>query len=103
MKVLLGFILALLFIFLLGAATELQRHEVQVSGRIASSTVTYQSTFSGITDDGTCYLAVTNAKTGRTEIFKITESLQEHFNNTAFQRTREGRTVAIPLQSVPVR
>jgi hypothetical protein len=100
MKVLLGFILALLVMFLLGAVNAIQRHQVQVSGQIANSTITHQAAFSGITPDGICYLAVTNTGTGRTEIFKVTASLGEHFNDTAFRRTREGRTVAIPLQSI---
>jgi hypothetical protein len=99
MKVLVGFILGLLVMLLVGAATIAQEHIVQVSGKISNSTITYQSAFSGITAEGECYLAITNTETGHTELFKITKSLDIHFNDTAFQRTSEGRSVAIPLES----
>jgi hypothetical protein len=94
MKVLAGFALGLLVVFLLGAAHEIQKHEVQVSGRIDNSTIIYQSTFSGITPDGVCYLAVTDVMTGRTELFKITESLGEQFNDVALRRGQDGRVLA---------
>lgn len=99
MKILVGFVLGLVVVVLLGAAGIVEQHVVELSGKISNSTITYQSTFSGITPEGECYLAITNTDTGHTELFRISKSLDAHFNDSAFQRTREGRSVAIPLES----
>ena len=60
-KAFIGFILGLSVIIVLGAAHEAKTYEVKVSGGISASTSTinYQSTFSGIAPDGVCYLAIT--------------------------------------------
>jgi hypothetical protein len=94
MKVLAGFALGLLVVVLLGATYVIEKHEVQISGRIDNSTIIYQSTFSGITPDGVCYLAITDVMTGRTELFKITESLGEQFDDVALRRGQDGRVLA---------
>ena len=61
-KVFIGFILGLSVIIVLGAANEVKTYDVNVSGGLAAttSTINYQSTFSGISPDGVCYLAITN-------------------------------------------
>ena len=69
MKVLLSFIAGILFVLVIGAAAGIQRHSVILSGALANSN--YQSTFSGMTPDGDCYLAVTNTHNGATEVVKI--------------------------------
>lgn len=93
-KVLLGFILGVLIVFLLGAAS--QRYEVVLSGGISTSTINYQSTLSGITPEGECYLAVTNTKNGYTDIFRINKDIGKLFGNSALQMGHQGRVLAIP-------
>ena len=53
-KVFIGFILGLSVIIVLGAANEVKTYDVNVSGGLAAttSTINYQSTFSGISPDG---------------------------------------------------
>ena len=96
MKVLTGFIVGLLFVFVLGAVAkkEIQEHFVTVKGDIVSPTIKFQSTFSGVTPDGDCYFAITNTMTGRTEMFKITKSIGNMFDEKAFVKGRDGRVVA---------
>jgi hypothetical protein len=98
MKVLIGFITGLLFVFVLGAVAkhEIQEHLVTVKGDIVSPTIKYQSTFSGMTPDGDCYFAITNTLDGRTEIFKVTKSLNHLFTGKALQKGHDGRVVAEP-------
>lgn len=98
MKVLIGFVIGLLFVCVIGAVAEneIKEYLVTVKGDIVSPTIQYQSTFSGMTPDGDCYLAVTNTLDGRTEIFKITSRLSQSFTDKALQRGHDGRVVAEP-------
>jgi hypothetical protein len=98
MKILIGFISGLLFVFVLGAVAkhEIKECLVTVKGDIESPTIKYQSTFSSISTDGDCYLAVTDTLNGRTVIFKITKNIDHVFTGQAFQAGKEGRVVAIP-------
>ena len=93
-----GFILGLSVIIVLGAAHQDRQYEVKVSGGISTSTTTihYQSTFSGISPNGVCYLAITNTQDGYTNVFKITEALSDSFNKNAFQKGQQGRIIVIP-------
>jgi hypothetical protein len=91
MKVLIGFITGLLFVLVIGAAAGIQKHVVTFSGPLESSR--YQSTFSGMTPDGECYLAVTNTVNGATEIVKITKDLNEMFEGRTFERGPDGRAI----------
>ena len=99
-KVFIGFILGLLFIIVLGAANELKTYDVKVSGGLSASTSTinYQSTFSGISPDGVCYLAITNTQDGYTNVFKFTEALNDSFNKNAFKKGQQGRVIVHPQQ-----
>ena len=67
-KILMAFILGLSIALFVGAVIEDSRAEVW--GEFAEIGV-YNPTFSGITPEGVCYLAVTNTITGQTEIFGI--------------------------------
>jgi hypothetical protein len=98
MKVLVGFVCGLLFLLVLGAAAkhEITEHLVTVKGDIVSPTIKYQSTFSSISPDGNCYLAITDTLSGRTVIFKITKNVGVAFTGQAFQKGEEGRVIAIP-------
>ena len=95
MKVLYGFIIGLLFVFVIGAVAkhEIQEHLVTVKGAILSPTIKYQSTFSGITPDGDCYLAVTNTHTGTTEFIKITKNHSQMFEGIALKKGQSGRVI----------
>ena len=97
-KAFIGFILGLSVIIVLGAAHQDRSYEVKVSGGISTSTSTihYQSTFSGISPDGVCYLAITNTQDGYTNLFKITEALSDSFNKNAFQKGQQGRVIVLP-------
>ncbi len=99
-KTFIGFILGLSVIFVLGAAHEVKKYEVVVSGGISASTSTinYQSAFSGINPDGVCYLAITNTQDGYTNVFKITEALNDSFNKNAFKKGQQGRIIVHPQQ-----
>ena len=70
-----GLVLGLLVVFLLGAASE----RLHLSGQLAITTGSgvYQSTLSGVSGDGDCYLAITNTMSGRTEILGITKHVRE--------------------------
>jgi hypothetical protein len=91
MKIFVGFLLGVLAVFLLGAASVIQEHKVHIDGEISNKADFYQATFSGITSEGSCYLAITNTRTGTAEIVKITKNLDNYFEDTAFQRAKEGR------------
>lgn len=83
---------------ILGAANEVKTYDVNVSGGLAAttSTINYQSTFSGISPDGVCYLAITNTQDGYTNVFKITEALNDSFNKNAFEKGQQGRVIVHP-------
>ena len=95
MKFMAGVALGVCFVLAVGAATE--HYLVTIEGEFAKVGV-FQSTFSGIADDGRCYLAVTNTRTGRTEIFGISKDTQKKFSDNPFQMAREGSVVVEPQE-----
>ena len=90
MKVLGGFILGVLTVFLLGAATDTQRPEV---GDEFEGIGLYESTFSGIATGGCCYLAVTNTISGRTEIVGIPKNTISRLGSRPFKITTQGTAI----------
>ena len=87
MKMLTGFILGVLLVFLLGALNAIPEYRVHIVSGSVDKPVLYQSTFSGITPTGECYLAITDTQTGKTEIVKITESnLHQHFGPNSYPK-----------------
>ena len=91
MKFLMGLILGLAIVFLLGA-TEYRYHRVELLGEFAK-VGTYQSTFSGVSDNGDCYLAITDTKSGQTEIFGITKDLRAKLSDKPFQAGKQGSVI----------
>ena len=90
MKFLMGLILGLAIVFLLGAVE--YYYHVEVFGEFAKVGI-YQSTFSGVSADGDCYLAITNTKSGQTEVFGITKDLQAKLNDKPFQAGKQGSAI----------
>jgi hypothetical protein len=97
-KAFIGFLLGLSVIIVLGAAREDRPYNVKLSGDISTSTSTinYQSSFSGISPEGVCYLAITNTQDGYTNVFKVTEALNDSFNKNAFEKGQQGRVIVHP-------
>jgi hypothetical protein len=83
-KVLIAFILGLSISLFTGTAIEGSRREaLREFGEIG----VYSSSFSGITPDGFCYLAITNTKTGNSEIFGIPKEALDRITEKPFQLT----------------
>lgn len=93
-KVLMGMAIGVGLILLMGSAyQEYQEYRV-ISGTLETSTISYQSTISGIGADGECYLAITNVHTGETTLFRIIDSEQVLFGPQALQKGKQGRVIA---------
>jgi len=87
-----GIALGICFMFALGAVNE----RMELFGELSvktDGTGLYQPAFSGISDDGNCYFAVTNTVTGKTELFGITDKLMKKLDDKAFQLGQEGRAL----------
>ncbi len=89
-KILMGFILGFSIAFLMGAAIENDRMEIW--GEFVEVGV-YKPAFSGITPEGHCYLAVTNTKTGRSEIFGIPKKALDRLSQKPFQLTEQNSVI----------
>ena len=94
-KVLIAFILGLSIALLMGAAIESKNMEVW---REFEEVGVYSLAFSGISPDGLCYLAITNTKTGRSEIFGIPKKDIDEITESPFQPTRQ-HSVIVELSS----
>ena len=97
MKFLAGLAVGVCFVLAAGAVAE--HYFVTVEGDFEKVGV-FQSAFSGVSDDGRCYLAVTNTRTGRTELFAITKDTQKKFSENAFQMSREGSVIIEPQETL---
>jgi len=95
MKTLTGFILGVSVLLLLGAYEPNTITSMKLSGYLWTCHEGFQATFSGISPDGECYLAVTNTLTGRTEIFKVDKKIGESCDSTAYEKGL-GRLVINP-------
>ncbi len=98
-----GFILGLSIMLFLGADNMGSLTNARLSGFLWTHTEGYTATFSGMNQDGNCYLAVTNTLTGRTEIFKVDKKIGESCDNTAYEKGL-GRLVTQPVtqRTVPL-
>jgi hypothetical protein len=92
-KFIIGLLIGICFVLAAGAV---ERYFVTVEGEFEKVGI-FQPAFSGVSSEGTCYLAVTNSRTGRTEVFSITKDSQKKFSDNALQMSREGGVV-IELQ-----
>jgi hypothetical protein len=96
MKFLTGLIVGLCFVLAAGAATE--RYFVTLEGDFGRVGI-FQPTFSGVSAEGNCYFAITNTRTGKTEIFGITKDTQKKFSDAVFQKARDGSVIIEPQES----
>ena len=89
MKFLVGLAVGVCFVLAAGAV---EHYFVTVEGEFEKVGV-FQPAFSGVSAEGHCYLAVTNTRTGRTELFAITKDTQKKFSENVFQMSREGSVI----------
>jgi hypothetical protein len=92
-KFIIGLLIGICFVLAAGAV---EHYFVTLEGEFEKVGV-FQPAFSGVSPEGTCYLAVTNSRTGRTEVFSITKESQKKFSENPLQMSREGGVV-IELQ-----
>jgi len=90
MKTLAGFALGLVVVLAIGAAV--QQYDVTVRGDFEKVGI-FQPAFSGVSPDGQCYLAVTDTRTGKTQVFGITKEIQKKLSDKPFQMSRDGGLV----------
>ena len=84
-----GLCCGLSVILLLGAA---EMYHVRLTGEF-EKICAYQSTFSGINNNGDCYLAVTDTKSGQTEIFALKKELRATMTDKPFQLSKQGSMI----------
>jgi hypothetical protein len=96
MKFVLGLVAGLCLVLVMGAAVE--RYYVTLEGEFEKLGI-YQSAFSGVSAEGNCYLAITNTRTGRTELFGITKETQKKLSEKPFQMSRDGSVIIEPQQA----
>ncbi len=103
MKMLTGFILGVLVLLLLGADGLNTITSMKLSGYLWTCHEGFQATFSGMSPEGDCFLAITNTMTGKTEIFKVTKKSGESCDDTAYEKGL-GRLVTQPItqRTVPL-
>jgi hypothetical protein len=97
MKFFTGLVVGVCLVLALGAVAE--HYYVTVEGEFEKVGI-FQPAFSGVSTDGSCYLAVTNTRTGRTEIFGLTKETQKKLSNNPFQMSREGSVIVELQESV---
>ncbi len=90
MRFITGLAAGVCFVLAVGAAAE--RYYVTLEGEFEKVGI-YQPAFSGVSAEGSCYLAVTNTRTGKTEIFSVTKDTQKKFSDNVFQMSREGSVI----------
>jgi hypothetical protein len=96
MKFLAGLTVGVCFVLATGAVTE--HYLVTVEGDFEKVGV-FQPAFSGVSADGNCYLAITNTRSGKTEVFGITKETQKKFSDSSFLMARQGSVIIEPQES----
>ena len=91
MRFLAGLIVGVCFVLAAGAAAE--HYFVTVEGELKEKVGFFQSAFSGVSADGNCYLAITDTRTGRTEVFGITKDTRKKLSESPFQATQQGSVI----------
>ncbi len=92
MKFLTGFISGAAVVLILGAVSAMESYSIVLSGAF-ENVGTYQSTFSGVSAEGDCYLAITNTITGKSEVLGITPQIRAKLTDKPFQLGREGSLI----------
>jgi hypothetical protein len=95
-KFIIGLAVGVCIVLVAGAVSE--HYLVTVEGDFEKVGV-FQPAFSGVSAEGNCYLAITNTRTGRTEIFGITKETHKKLSDNPFQMSREGSVIVEPLDS----
>jgi hypothetical protein len=96
-KFLIGLVVGVCFVLVAGAVAE--HYYVTVEGEFEKVGV-YQSAFSGVSTEGNCYLAITNTRTGRTEVFGITKETNKKLSDNSLQMSREGSVIVEPQETM---
>jgi hypothetical protein len=91
-----GLVVGVCSVLVVGAVTE--HYLVTVEGEFEKVGV-YQPAFSGVSAEGNCFLAITNTRTGRTEVFGITKETQKKLSDNPLQMSREGSVIVEPQES----
>jgi|WetSurSiteA1Bulk_404760.scaffolds.fasta_scaffold213339_1 hypothetical protein len=94
-KFIIGLAVGICFVLAAGAV---EHYFVTVEGEFEKVGI-FQPAFSGVSAEGNCYLAITNSKTGRTEVFAITKDSQKKFSENPLQMSREGSVIVEPQDS----
>jgi hypothetical protein len=90
-----GLVIGAVLILLMGSASQMyDTITVIMSGKLETSTISYQSALSGVDGDGRCFLAVTNVHTGRTTLFRIEDSKKAPFDTFSLRPGKQGRVIA---------
>ena len=92
MKILIAFLAGLTLAILLGSTAE-DGIWLQQAYQRGERTGIYTSTFSGITSEGACYLAVTNTINGETELIGIPQGILTDITITPLQPTEQGTSI----------
>ena len=79
MKVLIGFMLGLSLVLILGAINVAER--IEIWGAF-DKLGTYRSSFSGMNEEGDCYLAITNTVNGNTEVYGLTKEIHSKISSS---------------------
>lgn len=87
-----GLVIGILLVLVMGNA--FQTYHMIMSGKLETSTISYQSALSGIDCEGRCFLAVTNVHTGRTTLFRVEDSERTSFDPFSFRPGKQGRVIA---------
>jgi hypothetical protein len=90
MKFLAGLAAGVCLVLAAGAA---EHYFVTVEGELKEKVGFYQPALSGVSEQGDCYLAVTDTRTGRTEIFQITKNTGKKLSDNPFQTTQQGSAI----------
>jgi hypothetical protein len=96
-KFLIGLVVGVSFVLVAGAVAE--HYYVTVEGEFEKVGV-YQPAFSGVSAEGNCYLAITNTRTGRTEVFGITKETNKKLSDNTLQMSREGSVIVEPQETL---
>jgi len=91
MKIFIAFLAGLTVAILLGFTAEDGTFSPHLQQ--GERTGIYTSTFSGITSDGACYLAVTNTINGQTEVIGIPQHILSDITVAPLQPTEQGTSI----------
>ena len=92
MKIFIAFFVGLTVAVLFGFTAEDDTWSQNLR-RGGEQTGIYTSTFSGITSEGACYLAVTNTINGQTEVIGIPQHILADIPEAPLQPTEQGTSI----------